>query len=598
MVLDSQAPDIIIILLSMIKIILSFFCMLFSANLYANTIINKNPLKLKNSFFSTEKAEVTSEVELQINVLLAEKHHAYTKQFKLTPKNSDIKVRPLIVNPTIEFYDKLAKKNKFGIKDEATLKTSFEVPQSLADGMNKLKFTLQYQACTKEYCLMPIDIEFSSPLNVVNPNFISPVEAKTSTSLFNIESFDLSGENTSIFIILFGIFLAGILTSFTPCIYPMIPITMAVLGSSKTENKLSRRLFLSISYVLGIACTYSILGVIAASTGGLFGAYLNHPFVRVGITLLFIIMALSMFGLFELQAPAFIRNKIANKQFEQNYIGAFLTGLVAGIIASPCVGPVLFTILAFVASSGDLTLGFLYLFVFALGLGLIFIVIGVFSHVLNKLPRSGPWMELTKYLFGVIMLGAAAYYIAPLLSHKLFYLFSFIPIAIAIYFCIKLINNKVLKSLFLISLFSLSVFSLLNIIPGTSDKISQLLEKKDPLAPKWQTYNDDLIKEAADKGYGVIIDFYADWCAACIELENKTFNQPNIHKLGQKFYWLKFDATNISDDYKRLRDKYNILGLPHIVFYNPNGINLKHKTLIGFENAEEFEKRLNEVLEP
>jgi len=575
------------------KILLYLFCLLFSANTMARNIINKNPLKIQSSFFSKEKVEVGEEVELEINVNLAPDHHAYSKMFRLSSENPEVQARPFIINPTVEFYDKFSKKNKMGITGEATLKSSFEVPSSFANGVNNLSFTLQYQACTKEYCLLPIDLPFTTTLEVVNPN---PTAVKQKDEAYTFNGVDLTGKNTNIFIILLSIFLAGILTSFTPCIYPMIPITMAVLGSSKTNSKLSKRLFLSISYVLGIAFTYSLLGVLAASTGGLFGAYLNHPAVRIGITALFIFMALSMFGLFELQAPAFIRNKIASKQFEQNYIGAFLTGLVAGIIASPCVGPVLFSILAFVAGTGDLTLGFLYLFVFALGLGLIFIVIGVFNHVLNKLPRSGAWMELTKYIFGVIMLGAATYYIAPLLSDKLFYLFSFTPIAIAFYFCIKLINKPLLKNLILALLFLLSLFSVLNLIPSTAKKITQLLEQKDPLAPKWQPYSEALIKEANEKGYGVIIDFYADWCAACIELEHKTFNQPNINKLGQKFYWLKFDATELSDDYKILREKYNILGLPHIVFYKPDGTYLKDKTLIGFENSADFETRLLEVL--
>ncbi len=551
--------------------------------------INENPLSIQTSFLTKSTINALEEVELRINVDLAEKHHAYSKQFKVKTQIKNLKTRKLLINPEVEFFDNLAKKTKKGIKNKATITTSFEVPESLKPGQQKLEFALQYQACTKDYCLMPIDLPFLVEANVVNPNYKEP----RSFSLTNI---NLDSTQTSLLSILLLIFLAGFLTSFTPCIYPMIPITLAVLGHSSHKQSISRKFFLSLSYVLGIALTYSALGVLAATTGGLFGSYLNHPYVRVGIGLLFVLMALSMFGVFQLQAPAFLRNKLTNKKFKQNYLGAFATGLVAGIIASPCVGPVLIGILTYVAQSGDLFVGFLYLFTFAMGLGVIFIVIGLFSHLIDKLPRSGSWMEATKFIFGAVMVGAAAYYLMPVFDRPFKYMIPILACSLCFHFAQKLIFQRTLKMIILSLLVGGMVLSSAMSMPGLNYKFKSLFTAKDPYAPDWTTYSPNIYDVAKKQNKGLIIDFYADWCAACIELEKKTFNTQKVQELTKNFIWVKYNATIQPKDYETVRKKYNIKGLPHIVFYDEQGSYRKELTLFGFEDEQRFIKRLIKLI--
>jgi thiol:disulfide interchange protein DsbD len=185
------------------------------------------------------------------------------------------------------------------------------------------------------------------------------------------------------------VFVSGFLTSLTPCVYPMIPITISIIGARSAQSQRSRAFLLSLSYVLGIAFTYSLLGLFAAFSGALFGSALSNPWVVGFVGLVFVAMALSMFGLFELQVPAVIRDKFGNRSTGSGFGGAFLAGLFSGIVASPCIGPVLVSILTYVAQTKNALFGFSLLFTFALGMGLLFLAIGTFSGLTSKIPKSG-----------------------------------------------------------------------------------------------------------------------------------------------------------------------------------------------------------------
>ncbi len=203
-------------------------------------------------------------------------------------------------------------------------------------------------------------------------------------------------------------FVAGFLASLTPCVYPLIPITIGIFGARGASSRLEA-LSLSATYVLGIAVTYSALGVAAASFGGIFGAAMQHVAVKVGLAALFVVLALSSLGVFTLRLPGDLQTRL-NEVGGAGYLGALLMGLVAGIIAAPCVGPIVAGVLLYVAEQQDPLLGWLMLFVFALGLGLIFLVLGTFSSLVGKLPKSGPWMDGVKAFFAAIFLAMALYY--------------------------------------------------------------------------------------------------------------------------------------------------------------------------------------------
>lgn len=473
--------------------------------------------------------------QLNLNLNLADKHIGYVDKLKIKavePKN--MLIGTLSVANSFEFQDKFTKLKKVGFKGETQAFAVIELPQKINSKLESLKFEVIYQACTDDYCLLPKSVFVEAPVQL-------PVQESRSGSSGSMIDF----ENQNLFMIFLLVFFAGILTSFTPCVFPMIPITLAILGN-KNEGRTKLSQFLtSLVYVLGIALTYSALGLFAASTGSLFGSLLTHPVAVAVIALTFLIMGLSLFGLFEIQLPTKLQTKLQTMQGTQGFLGALIAGLVAGLVASPCVGPVLVGILTYVAQTQNLMFGFWLLFVFALGLGQLFIVLGLSSQLLNKLPKAGGWMVKVKYLFGVIMIGFALYYAYPVLKQ----------------------------------------------LTGNNQKIQH--ELKDG----WQTYSKEAIAQAKAENKAVLVDFWAEWCAACFELENKTFSDPEVKAfMDQNFVKLKFDATYQTEEFKKLQEQYDIIGLPHVAFYNDQGEYVPGSTLTGFEEAEEFMERIKPLV--
>jgi len=474
---------------------------------------------------------------------LAPDHHAYLDQFKIEINDHPGgKANLQSIKPIVEFQDKFSKKVRKGVEGSGEIIALVEFSHDPRDYESEVQLQLTYQACTTEYCLLPKIITASARL---------PAGQTTTPTSSSGDWFQqlISQGYLSLFLVVFG---AGILTSFTPCVFPMIPITLAVLGA-RTGRSRRHSFWLSLCYVLGIASTYSILGLAAASTGALFGSFLGNPFISLGLAVLFLILALSSFGLFEIQAPSFVRDRLGLHKTQGGYVGAFLTGQLAGVIASPCVGPVLAAILAYIAKTQNLTLGFGLMFVFALGMGQLFLVLGTFSHASKWLPKSGPWMLTVKYIFGLTFIGLAVYYAHPTLNKQEWY------------------NSKV------------------NALWGSSTTYEKL---------PFQEYNEVLITKAAADGKPVLIDFWADWCVACKELEVRTFSQPEVQKFKDQFIFLKFDATQAGEEFERLREKYDIFGLPHLVIYDKSGTFRRDLTLTGFEEAPTFAERLKKALSP
>ncbi|MCB0414792.1 MAG: thioredoxin family protein [Bdellovibrionales bacterium] len=524
------------------KHLIFFFALFLFPALTLSGQVNKNPLKavlVENPVVLPPGANK----EVKLDIEIAKDHHAYLDQFRLKLKEP---TKSLIggfkINPIMEWKDVHSKKVKKGVAGKATLSFVLEAPQSSQESVEET-LLLTYQACTVKYCLLPKTVEI--PLKILLSTSSLQADHSPSNELMPGPSLLQQAESLGWLNVFALVFLAGILTSFTPCIFPMIPITLAILGNQNNKKQLSKGegLRISLVYVSGIAVTYSLLGLVAASTGALFGSLLGHPAAILFISLVFFFMGLSMFGLFELQAPAFIRNKLQTGRGDKGYITTFLTGLFAGLVASPCVGPVLVSILTFVAQTQNLALGFLLLLTFAFGLGLIFIVLGTFSGLTKKIPRSGAWLNFSKYVFGSIMIGVSAYFASPILERAF--------------------------------------------VKQNQEKVSKL---------NWQEYSDQILEESQKNGKPVIIDFRADWCAACIELEEKTFSHPEVRDLSKDFVLLKFDRTLESDKFNELQKKYGIVGLPFVAFHSSKGTFLKNNTLTGFEDYSSFAKRMKTAL--
>lgn len=568
---------------------------------------NANPLTLSLKKYPTQ-IQPGEQFDIEINLNLAPTYHAYLDKFKLVSKSHpNLSIGKLDISPVSEFEDTFSGKLKKGVKKSATLKALIETPSNLKPGKQSVILQLTYQACTKQHCLFPkkISIPFewtvvSSLIEKTKPDsnsFWSDLK-KAATGETSFKQVAQEGFLFSLIVI----FLAGFLTSLTPCIYPMIPITLAVIGAKSTESKKLRSFSLSVVYVLGIAFTFSLLGVFAALSGSLFGSTLSHPAVTFSLAGIFVLLGLSMYGAFEIQAPAFIRNQ--SSKSVKGYGGAFFTGLVSGVVAGPCVGPVLIGVLAHVGEKQDVLYGFSLLFSYSLGMGIIFLVLGTFSGLAQKVPKAGPWMGFTKFIFGSIMIAMAFYYIEPFISQNIFYILvgSTLVAVSSVFGAFKMVANlsavsKIHKGIMVTTLsigilyVALGLFS--KVLKSTNMNLSPTTTSQ---RQNWPAYSDEKLLNAKKNNKPAIIDFSAEWCVACKELEALTFPHPQVLKLSSQFELLKFDATEDSEKLNELREKYNVLGLPTIVFISAKGKVLEELTLTGFEEGPEFAKRMNSAL--
>ncbi|MBP6875694.1 MAG: thioredoxin family protein [Candidatus Eisenbacteria bacterium] len=401
------------------------------------------------------------------------------------------------------------------------------------------------------------------------------------------------------------VFIGGILTSFTPCVYPMIPITISYVGG-RAKNR-AHGFILSLFFVLGIAIMYSALGILAASTSFIFGAAMQSPIVLLVVAGIFAAMGASMLGAFDLALPSGLQGRLTSGAQRGGVIGAILMGMVTGLVASPCVGPVLVVLLTFVAQSGSVFLGFWLLFTFACGLGLLFLVLGTFAGAIQALPGAGSWMDTVKHVFGVLLIGVAIYYLRTLIGPKATGLIAgayllivgvftgaFTPLPSA-----PAKGQLFRKSLGLLiflagsALFLLWFASLIgapslvaNSTPSTvSSSNAQVAAPAKP-AIRWIRNDETALERARAEGRPVMQDFYAEvWCAACKEMEEKTWIHPEVIAESQRFTAVKMDFTRRDEFSKRATERYEIRGVPTIIFYDSSG---KEATrFFGFKDAKE-----------
>lgn len=540
---------------------------------------------------------------LLLNLSLPEGYHAYEDQFKVVILKPDgFQYGQMKIHPVIKFYDPFSKKQRRGIKNTAALRMNFEAPERVPRGTKEILVEVTYQACAKTFCLFPKKKEISLPIEWKGS--IEVVEAKPlGVDAWNSEKVKKALDDNLVLAFIL-IFLAGILTSFTPCIFPMIPITLAILGHDSQKRSRKQNFLLSLSYVHGIATTYSLMGLIAATSGLLFGSALGHPVVLGFLCLILLAMSLSMYGVFEIQVPARIRNRFTRHKTGANFAGAYLSGIIAGIVASPCVGPVLVTLLTFVASTQNKILGFLLLFTYAMGLGVIFMVLGAFTELTRKLPRSGPWMDGMKFLLGSLMLGAFFYYLGFLISQRWHDgLLGLALIILASYFGAftstvhrakyHRIQKGLMQAMLVVGI-GYVVVSAFDLRPYLTGKFTGPIEfaKKDSA---WLPFDESLLVKARREHKPVIIDFFAEWCLACHELDEKTFSDSTVKHALKNFYLLRFDATKESERLRALRREYKIVGLPTVIFIDEKGHWRKEMNLTEFETKDKFLERLKKV---
>ena len=388
---------------------------------------------------------------------------------------------------------------------------------------------------------------------------------------------------------LLGIFAGGIALNLTPCVYPLIPITVSYFGGRSGQGR-GKLVAHGICYIGGLAVTNSILGVVAALTGGLMGAMLQNPVVLVVIVAILLFFATSMFGLWELRMPYWL-TQAASKSYG-GYFGSLFMGITLGVVAAPCIGPFILGLLTWVAGTGNPWLGFLVFFTLSLGLGLPLFFLAIFSGQIEKLPRSGEWMLWVRKLMGWILVGMAAYFIRSLLPHSVsIVVLSAVALAAGLHLgwidrtpaAFRMFSW--LKSGVGIAGLVLAVYLMGSFImqgPGV----------------EWRSYSDQLLSDASKNKQPVIIDFSAEWCAPCRQLDEITFHNRDVVKQAQeKFTMIKVDLTRRGNpDYERLLQQYEIKGVPTVVFIDGLGKERQDLRLVDFLPAEQFLVRMAEAV--
>ncbi len=485
--------------------------------------------------------------------------------------------------------------------DEAVIGFQTTLLDSAPLGQTTLPFQLTYQACNDEQCLLPKTIDVDVAIEVVgldqpiqpindaifaNLQLGSPPDTPSETATSESGKFSQALSKGYFWAFLF-VFVGGILTSFTPCVYPLIPITVSVFGAGESVGRL-RSFLLSVTYVMGIALTYSILGVVVASTGAVFGQIMADPRVMLPVCGILVALGLSMLGVFELRVPYAVQNRL-NSVGGAGVAGAFAMGTVAGIIAAPCTGPALGAVLSYVATTESVFLGFWLLLTYALGMGLLFIVIGTFSGAIAALPRSGGWMYILENIFGVAIITVALYFLKEVISP----LHTFLQNSAGFF---------AIAGVFVLAGVALGKFSqrfrdlprpmqlrktvgVLLAVAGLYMFVGGLTKTESALV--WMADEAQGLEVGRRERKPVMLDFYATWCAACNELEH-TYSDPAVKSKLSKFVNVKLDFTRNSAEVERLKQKYGIVGLPVVIFFDSDGHQLTDKRLEKFVEPEEL----------
>ncbi|WP_151950697.1 protein-disulfide reductase DsbD [Aliarcobacter butzleri] len=482
--------------------------------------------------------------------------------------------------------------------DDLNLTIPYDFLKSKVDS-KEFEIELKFQGCSKAgLCYAPMSqkqiLMFDE--NIENKN----------TNLENLNETDTianSLKEKNILLVLVTFFGFGLLLSLTPCVFPMIPILSSIIvGASKNQTMTaSRGFFLSLVYVLSMSIAYTIAGVIAGIFGANLQVALQNPYVLVIFALIFVALAFSMFGYFEIKLPQAIQNRVnktTDGKEKQGVVGIAIMGFLSALIVGPCVAPPLAGALVYIGQTGDAILGGLALFVMSLGMGVPLLLIGLGAG--KFIPKPGGWMESITRIFGIVMLGVAIWLLDRVLDATIIiYLWALLFLGSAIYLKIY---QHLLAQLITVVIFILGIVLFVGAISGatnplnplekfTSSKMTQVSDEK--LIFKKIKNIQELELAIKNSNKPVMLDFWASWCVSCKELEEITFQDEQVINKLQEFTLLKADVTENNDEDKALQKKFGVVGPPALIFWDKDKNEIQASRIIGYKNPKDFLEIVN-----
>lgn len=577
------------------KRILLFLFFIFTALSTQAGLFDKKPafLPVDDAFqFSAAKSE--NQENVIVNWSIAEGYYLYQEKISVKlnqEENASFDVATFSISPE-DYNDPYFGLMKIFKKPVQAIFKASHPPLKAEDVVE-----IAYQGCTSGFCYPPevkeikvADLPIAQVANTEKTSEKSTAlsaqpkaeQDRLAESLFNSKY------------AVFGFFLLGLGLAFTPCVLPMLPLLSAIVIGQNQRPNMWRAFALSFVYVQGMALTYTLLGLIVAAIGLPFQVALQHPYVMIGLSIIFVLLALSMFGLFTLQLPSSLQTKLSLLSQQQKagaFGGVFLMGMIAGLVASPCTSAPLSGALLYVAQSGDLFTGAITLYLLALGMGVPLILITLFGNKI--LPKSGMWMETVKKLFGFVMLALPVFLISRILSDEWTpRLWAMLGTAFFIWFAFQMPKNGtgwVFRILFLVAAM-ISVKPLQTWVWSESQAPSAVENKAVSHVEFKKVKSEAELQQALSENNKslVMLDLYADWCVACKEFEKETFSDPSVQKAFGDMLLLQIDMTKNSEENRALMTKYKVLGLPTILFFNQDGKEIEGSRVNGFMPPIEF----------
>ena len=572
------------------KKLLSIITLIFSTSVLAIDYPGK-----QQEFISPDEAFKMSisklgDKEIQISWDIEEGYYLYMGMFEFSTDQDNANIL------SIEMPDGLKKKDEFFGDVDVYYQSTYA--KLVFDNINdNTDLIVTYQGCADAgLCYPPIK------KNISLKEFASDETGLLKTSLSNNQhtiSQQLSNQSITLNIFLF--LLAGLLLSFTPCVFPMIPILTGIIVGQGPDLSRRKSFLLSLTYVLSMALTYAIVGTVIAASGTNIQASLQNPFIIGGFATLFVILALSMFNIITIQMPKYFQNILIKKSNSENsgsYIGVGIMGSLSALIVGPCVTAPLIGALVYIASTNNYIIGATALFSLGIGMGLPLLILGTSASELMK--KIGPYLEFVNKIFGILFLIVAVWLVERVLS---IYISALLWAIVAIFIALIFYKSNIKISLIRISLKLISIilfsYSLLQIyglnVKKDFDPMVSFIEKENNLEFIKLDNTTKVFKSISSSENITMIDLWADWCVACKELDKYTFSDARVYKMLNKINVIKFDVTDNNNDHAKFLSDYKIYGPPALMFFDNNGSEIEAARIIGFIDADRLLTNLEKL---